>query len=47
MIGRVLPILLLGYSTVALAENGFDRSLINANVNGILKLTPFTLKMAK
>ena len=32
MIGRVLPILLLGYSTVALAENGFDRSLINAKI---------------
>ena len=32
MIGRVLPILLLGYSTVALAENGCDRSLINAKI---------------
>lgn len=32
MIGKILSVLLLGYSTVVFAESQFDRSLINAAI---------------
>lgn len=32
MVGKILLLLLLGYSTVVFSESKFDRSLINANI---------------
>ena len=32
MLGKILLLLLLGYSTVVFAESKFDRSLLNANI---------------
>ena len=32
MLGKILLLLLLGYSTAVLAESKFDRSLLNANI---------------